>query len=84
MLRWVAGQHFPDDERLIVWVIDRQRVRASVIDEPGADRPDLLFPHIYGPLNLDAVVDRAILRRGWDGAWQGPLDRSAPDPPSQP
>jgi uncharacterized protein (DUF952 family) len=30
---------------------------------------DQLFPHIYGPLNLDAVVDVQPYERGADGLW---------------
>ena len=40
---------------LVLLVIDVGLLRAEVRyeDVPGADRP---FPHIYGPLNVDAVV----------------------------
>jgi uncharacterized protein (DUF952 family) len=32
---------------------------------------DLLFPHIYGPLNLDAVIEMGVLRKS-DGMYQWP------------
>jgi uncharacterized protein (DUF952 family) len=47
-------------------VIDRQRVRAPIHDEPlqaGAER----FPPIYGPLNLDAVIQVLPFEPGPDG-----------------
>jgi uncharacterized protein (DUF952 family) len=54
----------PDD--LVVLVIDTSRVRAPIRceDVPGADAP---FPHIYGPLNTDAVLAVRPLPAGPDG-----------------
>ena len=41
---------------LVLLVIDTDRLVAPlrVEDVPGSDQP---FPHVYGPLNLDAVVE---------------------------
>jgi uncharacterized protein (DUF952 family) len=36
-------------------VIDSQRVNAEIREEGAGG--DERFPHIYGPLNLDAVVE---------------------------
>jgi uncharacterized protein (DUF952 family) len=36
---------------------------------PGQDRP---YPHIYGPLNTDAVVEARPFRPGPDGEFSGP------------
>jgi uncharacterized protein (DUF952 family) len=54
----------PDD--LVVLVIDtRPGTGAGALrDVPGADAP---FPHIYGPLNTDAVVDARPLSPGPGG-----------------
>lgn len=54
----------PDD--LVVLVIDTARLRAPVRyeDVPGAGAP---FPHIYGPLNTDAVLAARPLRAGPGG-----------------
>jgi len=49
--RFYANQH-----GLVLLVIDEKRVRPEIKYEPGTDKPDDLFPHIYGPLNLDAVT----------------------------
>lgn len=53
-------------EELVVLVIDTRRVRAEIRYEqvPGAGLP---FPHIYGPLNADAVSAARPLRAGPDG-----------------
>jgi glutathione S-transferase len=51
---------------LLVLVIDTGRLAAEVRYEPvpGAELP---FPHIYGPLNVDAVVETRPLAPGPDG-----------------
>ncbi len=54
------------DGQLIVLVIDTGRLRSEVRYEhvPAADDP---FPHIYGPVNTDAVVATVPLPTGPDG-----------------
>ena len=53
---------------LVLLVIDTDRLTAPVREDdvPGSDRP---FPHVYGPINPDAVVET------WDlslpGRWPG-------------
>ena len=53
---------------LVLLVIDPGRLRAELRyeDVPGAELP---FPHIYGPLNADAVVDARPFAAGPDGAF---------------
>jgi len=53
---------------LLVLVIDPGRLRAEVRFEevPGAELP---FPHIYGPLNVDAVVETRPLVPEPDGTF---------------
>jgi uncharacterized protein (DUF952 family) len=58
---FLYGAYDGPDE-LVVLVIDSERVPAPVrfeAPEPGADE----FPHIYGPLPVDAVTEV----RDWDG-----------------
>jgi uncharacterized protein (DUF952 family) len=38
-------------------------------DRPPGTAPDVLFPHIYGRLNRNAVVGLEKLVRGPDGLW---------------
>ena len=54
---------------LVLLVIDVGLLRAEVRyeDVPGADRP---FPHIYGPLNVDAVVAARPFAAGPDGLFE--------------
>lgn len=59
------------EEDLVVLVIDPVRVRAQIRDEyvPAAGAT---FPHIYGPLNADAVVAVRPLPAGPDGEFAFP------------
>lgn len=69
----VANAFYRGDSNLLVLVIDEAKLRAEVRYDPvpGFDSP---LPHIYGPLNTDAVVDAVPLEAGDDGRFrfQGP------------
>jgi uncharacterized protein (DUF952 family) len=76
----VANDYFASvSEPVLVLVIETARVQAEVRLEPAAPvqgggtshlQGAALFPHIYGPLNLDAVVEIGALRRsGGTYAW---------------
>lgn len=62
----VANMIYKDEPDLLVLVIDTDRVTPEIRYEevPGWDAP---FPHIYGPLNADAVVETRPLKPGSDG-----------------
>ena len=63
----VANRVYADATRpLCLLVIDTKRLVSAVCYE---DVDGLTFPHIYGPLNLDAVVDVRRYERGADGRW---------------
>jgi len=57
-------------EPMVLLVIDPDRLTVPVVPEspPGAEEK---FPHIYGPLAVDAVVEVRPLRRG-DSGWISP------------
>lgn len=65
-LRWVANEFYTGDRRPhTVLVIDVSRLSSPLrYDDDGQ-----LFPHIYGPLNADAVIDELSVSRGEDGAF---------------
>jgi len=46
-----AGQH-----GLVILVVDPTRLTSELRWEPGVNLATELFPHLYGPVNLDAVV----------------------------
>jgi uncharacterized protein (DUF952 family) len=75
----VANTFYCDQHDLVLLVIDPQQVRADIIWENPAGStsprkrsdPDV-FPHIYGPLNLDAVTGVLDFRRKPEGGFSLP------------
>jgi glutathione S-transferase len=49
------------EEPLVLLHIDESRLAAPVVDEVGAPETGELFPHVYGPINVDAVVETTLL-----------------------
>ena len=60
----VANFIAPYDEEMRLIEIDGERVLPEIRYE-NLDGGSTLFPHIYGPLNRDAII--AIHRMEWDG-----------------
>lgn len=65
----VANAFYRGDSNLLVLVIDEAKVRSEVRRDPvpGFDTP---LPHIYGPLNPDAVVEAVPLELAADGQFR--------------
>ncbi len=63
---WVANQRFRGRQDLVLLHIDEGRLHAPVRREnlEGGER---LFPHVYGALNLDAVVRVTSFRQSEGG-----------------
>jgi uncharacterized protein (DUF952 family) len=83
MLLQVANAYFVDAPGpLLALQIDPQQLAAPLkfeppIAPPGAEpRPheagEILFPHIYGPLNREAITAVISLPRNDAGQWQWP------------
>lgn len=53
----VADRFYADVDALYVLTVDPTRVPAEIRFEPPAPGVEELFPHLYGPLPLDAVID---------------------------
>jgi uncharacterized protein (DUF952 family) len=51
-----AARHFADATDLVLLTVDPERVAETLRWEP-APRRDGLFPHVYGVLPVDAVVE---------------------------
>ena len=81
-----ANAFFSGRRDLVLLFVDDQRTTAEVRHEPsvdaqhggtehgGTERGEAeLFPHLYGPLNLDAVVAVEPLRPGSDGTFTAPI-----------
>lgn len=54
-----------DDRKHLVLVLDTTRITSEV----RYDDPDEIYPHIYGPLNTDAVIGTLTVEREADGAF---------------
>ena len=52
----VAAEYYRDAPDLVLLVIDTERVGPELRFEQVPGQPDP-YPHIYGPLNLDAVTE---------------------------
>jgi uncharacterized protein (DUF952 family) len=60
-----ASRHFAGQTDLVLMAIDAVRLGPALKWEPS--RGGALFPHLYGPLPLDAVVWTKPLPLGSDG-----------------
>lgn len=62
----VANWYYvPDDRRFKVLVLDVAKIKSEV----RYDDADQVFPHIYGPLNTDAVIGEFSVQRADDGTF---------------
>ena len=68
----VANLLFRGQNGLVLLCIDSEQVRAEICYEtPGPDIEEA-YPHIYGPLNVDAVVKVLAFEPGADGTFTLP------------
>ena len=73
-----AARHYRGKSGLIVLCIDESLLKASLKYESPApalnekQNRDALFPHIYGALNLDAVVRAIDFPSSTDGSFELP------------
>lgn len=72
----MANTFYAGRKDLLLLVIDPAKV-ASEIREEAVDGPER-FPHIYGPLNLDAVTEVRSFLPGEDGLFLAPDWRQGP------
>ena len=61
-----ANRFFKQQQDLVILVIDVDRVTAEICNE---GTPNNLFPHIYGELNIDAVIQSIDLEADPDGSF---------------
>jgi uncharacterized protein (DUF952 family) len=52
----VANTFYRGQHGLVLLLVDPARLRSELRWEPGVDLTSEDFPHLYGPLNLEAVV----------------------------
>lgn len=64
----VANRYYRNDRRAwLVLILDEQAVTSETKYEPGHDGQ--LYPHIYGPLNRDAIREVLHMPRDCDGTF---------------
>ena len=68
----VANLVFTGQHGLVLLVIDPACLVSELRWEPGEDLATELFPHIYGAINLDAVVEVLGFEPGTDGKFHLP------------
>jgi uncharacterized protein (DUF952 family) len=74
----VANSFYRGRQGLVLLVIDPSKLESELKWEPPAElepnhaRAGDLFPHIYGPLNLDAVVKVIPFKPNADGSFSLP------------
>jgi uncharacterized protein (DUF952 family) len=68
----VANSFYAGQQGLVLLVIDPMRLTSRMRWDPGADLATELFPHIYGPINLEAVMQVLDFQPGPDGKFHLP------------
>ena len=68
----VAEAFYRGQKDLVILRIDQAKLKAEVRWEAGSDKPDELFPHIYGSINLEAVIKVWDFRENPDGHFDLP------------
>ena len=63
----VANNFFSNQRGLVILTIDSSKLKPDLRWEAGTGQPGDLFPHIYGPLNMEAVVFVFDFEQGLDG-----------------
>lgn len=66
----VADRVYRGQRGLVLLHIDPVRLDSMVVEEDGGGGE--LYPHVYGPINLDAVVKVERLEPGDDGSFTLP------------
>ena len=67
----VANKHHDRSDEVRVVCLRADRVRPEILWEPASD--NRLYPHIYGPLNMDAAERSVSVRKGEDGRFAIPV-----------
>ena len=66
----VLNKHYKQENTVVLLVIDPRKLAVPWKSEDLKNRGDK-FPHVYGPINLSAVVASHDIPRGDDGTFHG-------------
>lgn len=61
----MLNRHFTDREDLLLLLVDVTKVSSEIKFEAPLSGRKGLFPHIYGPLNIDAVYKNLKADKEW-------------------
>ena len=70
-LEYVSGRYFRGKQDLVVLCIETSKLKAPIKYE-DLNREGMLFPHLYGALNTDAVEKVVHFPPNADGTFQIP------------
>ncbi len=70
----VANDFYKGQSGLVILAIDPAKLTSPLRWEPGVDLTAEDFPHIYGPINLDAVYNVLDFKPNPDGTFGLPED----------
>lgn len=70
-VRGVADRFYRGRDDVVLLTIDQTRLTSRVVEEP-ASSPGEEFPHVYGPVDLEAVVAVTTLALGPGGTLELP------------
>jgi uncharacterized protein (DUF952 family)/heme-degrading monooxygenase HmoA len=73
-LEGVANRFYSDLSALLLLRIDVDLLDAELRIEPPADGIAELFPHVYGPIPIAAVIATTPWHRNDDATWQPPTN----------
>ncbi len=68
----VANSFYSGQSDLVLLLIDPRLLKSELRWESGTDVASELFPHIYGPINLDAVLQVLDFEPAADGQFHLP------------
>lgn len=68
----MVNRRYSDQDDLVLLLVDADKVKAEIKYEGALSGRAGTFPHIYGPLNADAVYKYLPLRKGNDGRFETP------------
>jgi uncharacterized protein (DUF952 family) len=62
----VIGRYYSNANSVVVLEIESERLISKLVNEPST--ADEIYPHVYGPINRDAVVK--VTERRLTGIWR--------------
>jgi uncharacterized protein (DUF952 family) len=74
----MLNRHFTQRDDVLLLLVDVDKVRSEVKFEAALSGRPGLFPHIYGPLNIDAIYDVITATKDAAGAYIEPKELAAP------